>query len=126
MLGHIMEWFYSDLSGIQCDPGDVAFKKIVIKPAIVGDITWASASYNSPYGKINSSWKRDAAKLTLEVTIPVGSTATVFLPTGDAAKITESGHPVDHAEGVKLLRTEGGFTVFEIASGRYRFEAQRG
>ena len=41
MLGHIQEWFHADLLGIQCDPEAVAFKRIVIRPQIVGDLKWA-------------------------------------------------------------------------------------
>ena len=52
MLGHIMEWFYHDLAGIQ--PGAPGFKEIVIKPTIVGDLTWVKASYNSIHGPIVS------------------------------------------------------------------------
>ena len=36
MLGHIMEWFYADLAGIQS--GAPGFKRIMIKPQPVGDI----------------------------------------------------------------------------------------
>ena len=39
MLGHIMEWFFADLAGIQRDPYAPAFKKIIIKPAICDDLT---------------------------------------------------------------------------------------
>jgi alpha-L-rhamnosidase len=58
MLGQIQEWFYHDLAGIQNAPDSAGFKKIVIAPQPVGDVTWAKASYNSIRGKIVSDWKR--------------------------------------------------------------------
>lgn len=56
MLGHIMEWFYHDLAGIGIDSSAPAFKKIVIKPAAPGDLTWVKARYDSIYGRIESHW----------------------------------------------------------------------
>jgi alpha-L-rhamnosidase len=46
--------------------------------APVGDVTWAKASYHSIRGKIVSDWKRDGGMLTLKVTIPANTTATVL------------------------------------------------
>ena len=74
MLGHITEWFYKDLVGIDCDPAGPGFKKIIIKPTPVGDLTWAKASYDSGRGKIISDWKRNGATFTLAVEIPPNTT----------------------------------------------------
>ncbi len=124
MLGHIMEWFYSDLAGIQPDPQAPAFKKIIIKPSPCGDLTWAKATYDSPYGTINSSWTHQNGKFTLEVTIPTNTTAAVSLPNVDAASITESGQPVASAPSVMLLKSDKSATTFTIESGHYTFVAQ--
>ena len=50
MLGHITEWFYHDLAGIQWDPALPGFQHVIIKPAFVGGMTWVNASYNSVRG----------------------------------------------------------------------------
>lgn len=123
MLGHIMEWFYADLAGVQQDPDAPAFKKIIIKPAICGDLTWAKATYESPYGTIASSWKRGGGKLTLEVTIPPNTSATVYVPTDDATSMTENGLPAAADIGVKLLRSEESVAIFTLDSGHYTFVA---
>jgi hypothetical protein len=81
MLGQIMEWFYRDLAGIQPDLSGPGFKKIVIKPAIVGDLTDVTATYDSVSGSITNHWSVNSNQVTLDVTIPAGSTATVYLPT---------------------------------------------
>ncbi len=83
MLGQIVEWFYHDLAGIQCDPSGPGFKKIIIQPAIVGDLTWVKARHDCPYGRIESNWKRDGNEVTLDVLIPANTTATVRLPGKD-------------------------------------------
>jgi len=123
MLGQIQEWFYHDLAGIQNDTESAGFKKIVINPQPVGDVTWAKASYNSIRGKIVSDWKRDGGKFTLQVTIPANTTATVFIPAKSAGDVTEGGNAIPQVPDVKFLREENGRAIFEIASGSYEFEA---
>ena len=121
MLGHIMEWFYGDLAGIRCDPGSVAFRKIIIRPTPVGDVTWAKATYHSANGTIASSWKRAGERFTLELTIPPNTTATVYIPAKDATSLTESGAAIAEARGVRDVHMEQGTALCEVVSGRYAF-----
>ena len=76
--GPIGAYMYQVLGGIR--PGTPGFKKIIIKPAIVGDLAWVKCSHESPYGRIVSNWKRAGNKLTLDVTIPANTIATVHVP----------------------------------------------
>jgi hypothetical protein len=91
MLGHIMEWFYHDLAGIQCDPDGPGFKKIVIKPAVVGDLTWVKASLKTLRGPIASEWTRDGTQFSLTVRIPANTTAQVFVPGEESPRQIGSG-----------------------------------
>ena len=84
-------WFYEGLAGIRPEATAPGFKKIVIQPVIVGDLTWVNAHHDSPYGWISSHWQREGSRLAMEVTIPVNTTATVYVPAPDAAAVTESG-----------------------------------
>ena len=85
MLGHLMEWFYAGLCGIKVQH-EAAQYRIDIKPQPVGDLTYARASYQSPYGTINSGWKRSGKSFTLDVTIPANTTATIYLPSNSTSK----------------------------------------
>jgi alpha-L-rhamnosidase len=88
----------------------------VIHPVPAGDLTFVKASHKSMYGTIATSWKRDAAHFTLEVTIPPNTSALVTIPAKDPAAVTESGH------SVKYLRIEpGGAATYEVPSGTYTF-----
>ncbi len=124
MFGQINEWFYRHLAGIQDDPDSPGFQKIIIKPALVGDLTWVKASYDSIQGQIVSEWKRRGDAVTLHVVIPVNTTATVYVPTNDAASVKESGKPVSSAAGVKFLRSADGANVYQIGSGSYTFSSR--
>jgi hypothetical protein len=78
MLGHLMEWFYTGIGGIRQAPGSPGFEKIIIDPKVVGDISWAEVSHNSIKGEIFCRWEKSAKGYTLDVRIPVGSTAEIF------------------------------------------------
>jgi hypothetical protein len=124
MLGQIQEWFYHDLAGIGCDPAGPGFKKIIINPQPVGDLTRVKAGYDSIRGKIISDWKRDGDKFTLNVTIPANTTATIYVPAGSADAVTESGRTAGQSTGVKFLRMENGRAVFAVESGEYTFNSR--
>ncbi len=120
MLGQITEWFYHDLAGIQPDPAAPGFKKIIIRPAIVGDLTWVRASYRSLYGPIVSHWRRDGHTLSLSVTLPPNTTATVVVPAAPGATVTERLHT---GKPLKPLRRDTQGVAFQIPSGHYEFRS---
>jgi alpha-L-rhamnosidase len=120
MLGHIEEWFYAGLAGIEAD-----FDHITIKPQPVGDLSWVKAWHDTVRGRVESSWRNDATGFELTVRIPANTTATLFVPGRSLEHIYESGRPVSEAEGVRYLRREGAALVFEVASGQYTFRSPR-
>jgi alpha-L-rhamnosidase len=120
-LGCIGVWFYQGLAGIRPDPNAVGFKTFLIKPAVVGDLTWVKASYNSVHGKIISEWNRKEEAFSLHVVIPPNTTATVVVPAKDFNSVTENGQPVAKAVGVTSLKMENGKAVFGVESGSYQF-----
>jgi alpha-L-rhamnosidase len=117
-------WFYEGFAGIRPDPAQPGFKHFSIHPGIVDSVDWVKCHYDSPHGRIASNWKRDGDKLTMEVTVPPNTTATVFVPAKDAAGVTESGKPAGEAEGVKFLRMENNAAVYAVGSGTYQFQSQ--
>ena len=123
MLGHITEWFYHDLAGIQCDPAAVGFKKIIIRPVPVGDLAWVKAHYDSLFGRIATDWHREGTALSLTVTIPVNTTAAIHMPARDVATVTEGGKPAGKAEGVTFLQMESSTAIYAVGSGTYRFQS---
>lgn len=77
-FGSVGEYLYGAVAGIRAEsPG---YKKIRIQPVIGEGLTWAKASYDSVYGRIASAWKREGNRLSLNVTIPANTTATVVVP----------------------------------------------
>ena len=116
-------WFHNGLAGIQPDPAVPGFKHFIIRPAVVGDLTWVKSSHRSIHGMIVSNWRREKDVFRLDVTIPANTMATVYVRTKDVASVTESGRTASNAPGVKLLRGENGYAVFAVESGKYSFAA---
>ena len=123
MLGHIQEWFHADLLGIQQDRQSVAFERIVIRPRIVGDLRWARGAYDSIRGTIAVDWQLDGKMLTLKVTVPANTSATIHVPTSDATKVLESGQPAAEAASVTPAGTGDNAAVYHVESGEYVFTA---
>ena len=120
----ISAYFYKYLAGIRCDRAYPGFERFTVDPSVVGDLTFVEAWHDSPYGRIRSEWRRDGSRLTMKVSVPVGTTATIGVPTRDAAGVAESGRPVSGADGVKFLRAAGGKAFYEVGSGSYVFTSR--
>lgn len=117
MLGHLMEWFYSGLGGIDAAPDAIAMNKIVVRPEPVGDITYAKASYQSPYGIISTDWKKTNSSFELTVRIPANTTALICLPARKGDGVQEDGKPLNS----KNITYKNGKALISEGSGIYHF-----
>lgn len=122
-LGCIGAWFFEGLGGLRPDPAQPGFKHFIIQPAVVGDLLWVNCSHETVFGKISSRWNRQGDRLQLDIEVPANTTATIFVPTKEPASVLESGVPAEKSPGVKAVRNQNHTAVFEVASGRYAFEA---
>ncbi len=121
MFGSVSEWFYKALAGIRPEADAVGFDRVVIRPNVVGDLTWARGSYDSVRGRIASAWRVQGDTISLDVTVPVSVSATVFVPTEHPELVTESGVAARKAPGIAVVR-DG---VYRVGGGQYRFVAPR-
>ncbi|MGB7393089.1 MAG: family 78 glycoside hydrolase catalytic domain, partial [Pricia sp.] len=101
--GAIGQWMYERLAGIAAlEPG---YKVIRIAPIPVKQLNSASASYDSPYGKIKSSWNIEDSKFHLETTIPPNTTAKIFIPGNTTSELTVDGKSIGDNKNVNLIAT---------------------
>lgn len=68
-----------------------------------------------------SSWNIEGSDLTVMMTIPANTTATVYVPAVSIDALTESGIPAARAAGLKFVGMQGDSAVFEAGSGSYEF-----
>lgn len=114
-------WFYSVLAGINHQENAPGFKKIVIKPYIPEkELDWVKASVHTMYGTVFSSWQKKQEGLMLDFRVPSNTTATIHLPAGKGASITEGGKALS-VKGIRILTSGENEVVVEVGSGAYSF-----
>jgi alpha-L-rhamnosidase len=106
------------------DPLQPGYRNIIFKPLPAGDITFASYSNETPNGLAAVSWRKNDTSFKLDIKVPVGSTATVFVPASNAKNVTESGKEISGKNGVSFQKMENGYGIFTVGSGKYSFDSQ--
>jgi alpha-L-rhamnosidase len=105
-------WFTQGLAGIRSDGATPGFKHFVVKPAVVGGLTFVKGRYRSIHGDISSEWRVENGLLRLTVTVPPGTTATVVVPGEGPVRTTSR----------LATRPAGGGRSFEAPPGTHTFE----
>ena len=123
MFGDISSWFIEYLAGITPDASAPGYKKFVIRPQLLGDLTSASATRNCMYGTIHSEWNLAGNRMTLKATIPVNTSAMIFIPAKNLAAVREGGKPIANEKGIKLVRVEASSIVVTVGSGDFEFSS---
>ena len=118
-LNGIGGWFQRGLAGIRTDPASPGYRNIIIKPAVSVDLEWVNGYHDSPYGRIACQWKKKEQSLEMEITIPANASATVYVPTPDASRVTVGG--MHSSDAVTFLREEIGYAVYQVGSGDYHY-----
>ena len=133
MLGHAEEWFYRGLAGIRDIPVPGAVKSyqiILIKPAILGDLTHVAASYRSRLGLVASAWSRDGDRLTMDVTLPMNG--MIVIPLEFGKEITLDGKPIASTNASRVITVGDATNIimpkdpsYRLPAGTYHIESHR-
>lgn len=114
MFAGINASFYTQLGGIQ--PTGPGYSTVTIAPQIPPGLHHAAASIATVRGRIASSWTNDDDRTILDVTVPVGSTATVHVP-----HLGRTHVGVQATSGARPQHGGHDETVYTVGSGRWRF-----
>ena len=150
MLGAFDAWLLSSIGGLDSAVSGTTggWKDIIVRvsPGVIAALGHAGYRKRTPFGEVSLSWKYAAGKFTMELGLPVGTTATVHTPTsvagaalrtlhessGDPAELwSASAGAAAGAAGVRALEPAGEAVVATVAGGlgrggSYRFEARFG
>lgn len=77
-LGAVADWLHRTVAGLS--PAAPGYREITVHPIPDSALTHASVRHDTPYGEAAVAWYRENGTFRLEVTIPVGTEATVHLP----------------------------------------------
>jgi len=100
MMGSADSWFYKYVAGINPEFETPAFSHFTIKPYIFDELDHAEGELQTVKGLVKSAWSKKGNALTMDISIPANTTATVYIP---SAK---------------------GYTTKEIGSGNYQFKSK--
>jgi len=121
MFGGGLVWFYRKLAGMNADTESPGYKHIIFRPQPIKELPFAKYFNQTSFGKAGIYWKDENQQFSVQVTVPVGSTATVFVPILKGKNITESGRLIADSKDVQFLKEDGDYRVFEVKSGVYQF-----
>lgn len=118
MFGGALTWFYRCLAGVRVDESTPGFKHILFRPQPIGDVNCASYYTRTLYGDAGIKWEQKDGKLFVDITIPIGTTATVYMP----MLIKKSSDSVEHNcnDLVELVGIEKECIIYKIhGSGKF-------
>ncbi len=121
MFGGGLAWYYRKLAGMNVDTDNPGYKHIILRPQPVGDLTHVKYFNNTVNGEAGIFWKKDPDRFFMQVTVPVGSTATIYIPAGKKGKVIESGKAARSSKYIEFVKEENGFEIFRVQSGNYNF-----
>ncbi len=119
MFGHAQEWFTAGLLGIRQTKSSCGFKEILLAPQPCEQITDASGWYDSPNGRIESSWKCADGTFFWTFTVPENTTAVVCVPVENE----QSG--VAFSDGaIRYSDYRNGCRVYRLVPGKYEVKSK--
>ena len=113
--GTVVQWLYENVAGLR--PGDAGYRTFVVRPDARVGVTWAQTSIRTVRGTASVGWLLVGSEVRLAVEVPIGSTAEVHVPAASRAAVKAR-------PGAVFVRTEPGFAVHRVPSGRWQFTAK--
>jgi alpha-L-rhamnosidase len=115
--GTVAQWLLENVAGVRNLAN--GWQHILVRPDAREAVSSASLRTDTVRGRVVSSWRRVGRVLHLEVQVPVGSTASVHVPSAASADVTAV--PAPYAgEPVHL----DGYTIYTVGAGHWHFTSR--
>jgi alpha-L-rhamnosidase len=124
MFGGGLVWFYRKLAGMNADADHPGYKHIIFRPQPVADLTHVKYFNQTSYGQTGIAWKKDNGQFTMEIQVPVGSRATVYVPLMAEKQVLENEKALSASKEIQFVKEEEGYVILEVKSGQYQFLSQ--
>lgn len=122
LLGDLIVWYYQNLAAIKAGINQPGFKQVIMKPTLPDGLSFVKSSYKTPYGLVKSEWKK-GSNFDWNISIPANAVALISIPAKSADGVTEGGKKAAEAEGLKFVKMDKGYAVYEAGSGNYSFKS---
>ena len=119
-LGTYDEWFYQNLAGIQ-NPEN-GYETVTIRPEVYEELGYVKVSVETVRGTLVSNWKVESdGRVTMQITVPVGTTAQILLPVADSSAVQLNGAALAEQTGILEIGEKDGRVMVKAISGSYSF-----
>lgn len=115
MFGGGIGWFYRDLAGLEAV--DAGYRSFMVRPVIPEGLDWVDYSHNTTYGEIDIKWQRQGEKFNLSCNVPVGCSATIWVPFGEQMP------KVKLDKNMIFKGVRDGYALYKVQSGHYSFNS---
>lgn len=94
-FGSIADWMHRVIAGLA--PLSPGYREILFRPRPGGGLTSASARLESPYGLVSISWRLTGPAISVDLTVPTGSTALLDLEGSEPVALGPGDHSMTSA-----------------------------
>lgn len=119
--GAIGDWLYRVVAGIELDPSQPGYKRILIQPQPGEGLDYVSASLDSLHGRIASAWRLEGDTFYLDISVPINCQALVQLKVESQEQVREGGQSLGEVAGIRGIQQLMGELELRIGSGDYHF-----
>ncbi|WP_210508397.1 alpha-L-rhamnosidase [Naasia sp. SYSU D00057] len=106
--GAVIDWVYRVVAGLAPVPEHPGYRVVRVAPRPSAAVDSVRASIETRLGRLAIDWRLDGDRFEARLTIPVGSTALLDLPTTPESTVTVNGAALD---GLELGHGEHTITV---------------
>ena len=115
--GTVVQWLYENVAGLR--NLQAGWERILVRPDARGEVDSATIRTDTIRGRVSVIWKRVGRVLSLEVLVPVGTTAEVHVPSASASDVTAV--PAPFAGEASY---QDGYTVYTVPAGQWNFTSR--
>jgi alpha-L-rhamnosidase len=115
--GTVVQWIFENVAGLRIV--DAGSERIVVRPDARGEVDSASIRTETIRGRVAVAWKKTGRVLSLDVQVPVGTTAEVHVPSARAADVDAV--PQSFAGPATY---DEGYTIYTVGAGQWAFTSR--
>ncbi len=123
--GAVGEWLYTRVAGIRIDEENPGYKHFIVQPLFTDSLNDVKASYNSLYGQIKSEWNVTGDNVNMNVTVPVNTTATVYVPAKNIDAVSIQGQLLQKSKVKYQYIDKEQMVKMELGSGEYSLSSMK-
>ena len=123
MFSDLSAFMFKYIGGISPDEDEPGFRHVIFRPALTSGTESAMSVHESMFGEVKCYFAVRDGKLTLNLKVPFGCRATLYVPEDVAGRLKENGSPLAEEFDCGVKNSAGRREMyFDLPSGEFSFE----